>query len=126
MKRHVWPKYLLAIFGIAVTLASCDRVPSSSGPAWDSAHVATLRLELIDPVGVQTLWFSPDGDASASFGTKAVETPTIVSWRISDGRLVLFNDDFVIDELSLISESQTHVVVRSKSGKILEYRKVGR
>jgi hypothetical protein len=123
MKRHVWP---LATLCLAAILASCDRAPSSSGPAWDSAHVATLRLELIDPVDVQSLWFSPDGGASASFGTKTVETPTIVSWRISDGRLVLFNDEFVIDELSLISESQTRVVARSKSGKILEYRKVGR
>jgi hypothetical protein len=83
-------------------------------------------LQLVDLDYVQDISFIADGDATAAFGDKNGVTPVIISWRISHGRLILAKDDALIDELSLISESDEHIIARGSSGKILKYRKLGR
>jgi hypothetical protein len=111
---------------LATALSSCQRSEPVATPTWDNAHVASLHLQLVDPEYIQDITFSADGDATGTFGDKNGVTPAIVDWEIQHGLLVISSDQGVMDELSLVSESDEYIIARSKSGKMLRYRKLGR
>ena len=118
---------LLILLLLATALSSCSGSSQAISPTWDKAHVASLHLQLVDPEYVQDIMFGADGGANASFGDKSAVTPTIIYWKISRGRLILsIANGEIIDELSLVSESDKYIIVRNKSGKEREYRKIGR
>jgi uncharacterized protein YcfL len=121
-------KTLCSLLLIGLLLSSCaERQQAGSPPTqqqWTKANVTGLRIELIDPVAVESMTFTPDGLVPLTAGVKngAVTAP-LFYWQLASGRLLITSDGKQrYDEFTLVSRDATTLTVRRHNGKIAKYK----
>src|SRR5438132_7865857 len=104
---------LLAVLFLALT--SCTTAPTSTQPRWTAAKVIGLHLDLIDPVRVEQFWFSKQHHyVAATVGSRDVVTGPVWYWRIRDGRLQIYSESQLEEDITFISmDCKTIIAHRS-------------
>jgi hypothetical protein len=115
---------LLCLFTVQSTWA--DEQTTETGKEWQKSDVVGLTMELVDPVAIQEMHFTKDGYVALTIGEKngphvALAAP-LAQWRLTDGRLHIFDGMHINYELTLVSRDSEIIVVRDKSGKEQKYK----
>lgn len=83
-----------------------------------------LSIELIDPVAVESMTFTPAGLVPLTAGVKnGTVTKPLFYWELASGRLRITSDGKQrYDEFTLVSRDATTLTVRRHNGKIAKYK----
>lgn len=65
---------------------------SSDNAGWTQVGLAGKRLELVDPLVVEILEFTDEGDVLATLGTKEAVYGPILAWKLEKGILVISSE----------------------------------
>jgi hypothetical protein len=98
---------------------------ADSAERWTLDQLVGLQCELIDSVRIENYTFREDGLVAAIFGNKKVSQPHVywmLNWKIRNGRLQLFAQNAIREELTLINMQNGILTVRRKSGEIARFR----
>src|SRR3954468_2516177 len=89
---------------LGLFFAACATPRHAATVAWTRDSIVGLRIELTDPVRLESMSFSPEGYVPITFGEKngAITFP-ILKWKLVSGRLRIFDSDGIYEELRLIS-----------------------
>ena len=116
----------LLISGVWV-LSTCVAVDSGSERRkWTFNSVAGLTILLIEsPERHQYEWlrFHRNGTADSESGVSGPEFKEKLAWKLlPDGRLGIYSDFDIYDELTLISRTAKTIVAKRRTGEIVKYK----
>jgi hypothetical protein len=115
-------KWLLNYLVAVSLLSACATTQQAS---WTTDDLVGRRLELVDSNKVETMRFAKEGHVALTVGKKdAWLTGPVFSWQVKDGRLQIFDGDGRLhEELTLVSQANSQVVARRRSGEIVTYKR---
>ncbi|WP_137971575.1 hypothetical protein [Pseudomonas sp. F(2018)] len=105
----------------AMLLAGCANNSGNPIP-WKEEEISGLSLQLVAIVKVQNFKFDAEGYVAATVGTAFAVAAPEYEWRISDGKLQIYNEAKLVEQLTLLEQTATHVKVISISGEVVEYK----
>lgn len=116
-----------AAFLILLLLAGCETPSISAQRRWTRDNVSGLEMTLIDPVRIEYLGFGPTGMAAYTLGRKGPNGYSVApagDWRIVKGKLCIFHDADLVEELTLISCDRSTLTARShfQKGRIVRFK----
>ncbi len=107
--------------GFCLSLANCTTAAPTQ-PEWTPKMMPGLHMELIHSVQSEQYSFYKGGAVAASVGSHDIVIGPAWRWRIRNGRLQIYSDSQVENELTLISRDQRIITARKPSGVIARYR----
>ena len=108
---------LLAIYFLAV---SCANAGTHSENRWTAEKVIGLHLQLTDPSRLEEYSFTKSY-VIPNIGSHDIVVNPLWHWKIRDGRLQIFSESKLEDELGLVEMNRKTVIVRRKNGAIARY-----
>jgi hypothetical protein len=114
-------KFLLALVSV-ILLAGCTNKFAKVHAPWKSEEIAGLSLQLIAPIKVQNFRFDAQGYVAVTSGTIFSVTTPEYRWRVTDGKLQIYSESKLIEQLTLIQRTSHRIKAITNSGKIVAYR----
>ena len=110
--RTAWIFVPLLIIGCA----SSERVGQSG---WTERSVSGLTIKLVDdPTRVEWLSFSRGGKVSVTWGRFGVTTTPWLDWKFVNGRVQIYEDGELAEQLTFIRREGSQLILRTKGGRI--------
>jgi hypothetical protein len=100
---------------------SCVASAPLSQSRWTTAKIIGLHLELIDSTRVEQYSFTKNYVVPSVSSHDIVIDP-LWHWKIRDGRLQIYGESRLEDELTLLSIDPKTIIVRKRSGEVARYR----
>ena len=112
----------------ALLAAGCATPERAGQTGWTKRSVSGLTIKLVnDSKTIEWLRFAPNGIVLVNWGTAwktksgdsyRVTTNPALDWKFVDGRVQIYDDGKVAEELTLIRREGSYLVLRMKSGKV--------
>jgi hypothetical protein len=106
---------LLLLAGYASAVSVAQR-------GWTKETVENLTISLVDPVQVEFLEFAPKGKVAVRWGTKNLWTNPWLDWKVVHGRIRIYEDGKIAEELTLIRKEDSFFIIRLQSGKVGRFK----
>jgi outer membrane murein-binding lipoprotein Lpp len=122
MKQLIRMSLNLHIVLISVMLlAGCANNPGRPIP-WKEDQISGLSLQLVAIIKVQNFKFDAEGYVAATVGTAFAVAAPEYEWRIFDGKLQIYSEAKLVEQLTLLEQTDSHVKVITISGEVAEYK----
>jgi len=102
-------------------LAACANNLGKPIP-WKEEEVAGLSLQLVAIVKVQNFKFDAEGYVAATVGTAFAVAAPEYEWRIFDGKLQIYSEAKLVEQLTLLEQTATRIKAITISGEVAEYK----
>ena len=104
----------------AMLLAGCASNLEKPIP-WKENEIPGLSLQLVAIIKVQNFKFDANGYVAATVGTAFAVAAPEYEWRFFDGKLQIYNEAKLVEQLTLLEQTDTRVKAVTISGEVAEY-----
>jgi hypothetical protein len=116
------PNHTRYCFLVAILLAACGTSARFVHDGWTENAVAHLTISLIHPTNVEFLEFAPKGKVAVRWGTRSLSTNPWLDWKLINGRIRIYEDGNVAEELTLLRREGSFLIIRMGSGKVGRFK----
>jgi hypothetical protein len=106
------------VFLVAVSSNSFSHITNR----WTQKDIEHLTISLQDRIRVEFLQFAPKGKVAVKWGTKDLWTNPWLDWKFSNGRISIYEEGRVAEELTLLKREGSFLIIRMQSGKIGRFK----
>lgn len=116
-------RVFLLCWVLCLTACAVGKPAAPPVAQWTREIVASLTMELIDPIAIEWMSFTPNGYVATCYGRKGgwITAPAF-EWRLDRGRLQIVNEGQVMEELTFVSRDASTIVARRRDGQLAKYK----